>query len=37
LARYTVKAARQVPEGSHTMMPPSPSAQAGIVARFLDF
>jgi pimeloyl-ACP methyl ester carboxylesterase len=37
LARYTVKAARLVPEGSHTMMPPSPSAQAGIVARFLDF
>jgi pimeloyl-ACP methyl ester carboxylesterase len=37
LARYTAKAARLVPEGSHTMMPPRPSAQAGILARFLDF
>ena len=37
LARYTAKAAGLVAEGSHTMMTPSLSGQAKVVARFLDF
>jgi pimeloyl-ACP methyl ester carboxylesterase len=37
LARFVGKAARLVPKGSHTMMPPTAAGQAAVMTRFLDY